>query len=340
MNSATASYCEPAVPDRLRRRQVRQGQRRDRVLPLAVQVERGSAGDHDRQARAGLEQVADERRGGQDLLEVVEDQQQAAVPQVLRSADRPRAAFGDLAQSQRRDDRRGDQAPGPRSGRAARRRRRRRNRRSTSAASCRLRRVLPVPPGPVSVSSRVVASRRLASATSRARPTKLVSWVGRLFGAASSERSAGNSEARPGDDHLVDPFRLGQVLEAMPAQIPQLARPAAGSAPPGRAWTRRAGPGRRGRRPRSGRRGGRRSPTYVPSRTRASPVCRPIRTRTSTPRRPARAGQRPLRRDRRRPRRPTGCRRRRRTSRPRSDRMPPAPSTASRRSGGAAQHVG
>ena len=66
------------------------------------------------------------------------------------------------------------------------------NSETDSAASCRLKRVLPVPPGPVSVSSRVVASRRLASATSRARPTKLVSWVGRLFGVASRERSAGN----------------------------------------------------------------------------------------------------------------------------------------------------
>ena len=43
-------------------------------------------------------------------------------------------------------------------------------------------RVLPVPPGPVSVSSRVPASSRAAVSSSASRPTKVVSWVGRLFG--------------------------------------------------------------------------------------------------------------------------------------------------------------
>ena len=58
-------------------------------------------------------------------------------------------------------------------------------------------RVLPVPPGPVSVTSRFAASSAPASASSRSRPTNDVSCVGRLFGRASSERSGGNSIRSP-----------------------------------------------------------------------------------------------------------------------------------------------
>ena len=81
---------------------------------------------------------------------------------------------------------------------------------------------MPVPPGPVSVSNLVVASRRVASATSRALPTKLVIWVGRLFGAGveRAERREGRRQAV--DDRLVDAFRLSKILEAMPAEIAQL----------------------------------------------------------------------------------------------------------------------
>lgn len=49
--------------------------------------------------------------------------------------------------------------------------------------TCRLlTRVLPVTPAAVSVSNRVVPSSRFTSANSRARPTKLVTWAGRLLG--------------------------------------------------------------------------------------------------------------------------------------------------------------
>ena len=83
--------------------------------------------------------------------------------------------------------------------RLERRRRRRRpgSRRRRRAASCSDSRVLPVPPGPVSVRSRVVASSSAASASSASRPTNVVSWVGRLFGRASSVRSGGKSDGRP-----------------------------------------------------------------------------------------------------------------------------------------------
>ena len=67
-----------------------------------------------------------------------------------------------------------------------------------SAATWSARRVLPVPPGPVSVSSRVASRSRRTSACSRSRPTKLVSCRGRLCGSASSVRSDGNSAGRSG----------------------------------------------------------------------------------------------------------------------------------------------
>ena len=68
---------------------------------------------------------------------------------------------------------------------------------ATSAASWSDSRVLPVPPGPVSVSSRVVASSSPASFSSASRPTKLVSCVGRLLGRLSSDRIGGKSTWRP-----------------------------------------------------------------------------------------------------------------------------------------------
>jgi hypothetical protein len=55
---------------------------------------------------------------------------------------------------------------------------------SRRAASSRASRVLPLPPGPVRVSSRAPASRRSRSASSRSRPTKPVSWRGSWLGRA------------------------------------------------------------------------------------------------------------------------------------------------------------
>ena len=57
-------------------------------------------------------------------------------------------------------------------------------------------RVLPTPPGAVRVSSRAAPRSRRASAISRSRPTKLVSWWGRLCGAQTG--STRNGRALPG----------------------------------------------------------------------------------------------------------------------------------------------
>ena len=70
----------------------------------------------------------------------------------------------------------------------------------SSAATCTPSLVLPVPPGPVSVTSRT--SSRLSSPcrvpTSRCRPINGVGWIGKLCGRAFSETSGGNSDGRSG----------------------------------------------------------------------------------------------------------------------------------------------
>ncbi len=63
----------------------------------------------------------------------------------------------------------------------------------TSAATCSDSRVLPSPPLPNSVTSRERCNSAFTSAISRDRPTNAVICCGRLFGIASSDRSAGNS---------------------------------------------------------------------------------------------------------------------------------------------------
>ena len=74
------------------------------------------------------------------------------------------------------------------------------NRGSTSAATCSARRVLPTPPTPVSVTSRARrrARRRSPRSSCVAADERRRAARGRLPGNASSDRSGGNSPARPG----------------------------------------------------------------------------------------------------------------------------------------------
>ncbi len=65
-----------------------------------------------------------------------------------------------------------------------------------SAATCSDNRVLPAPPGPTSVIIRLSASNSLTFSISSSRPTKLVRWVGRLLGSASSDLIGGKSDGR------------------------------------------------------------------------------------------------------------------------------------------------
>jgi hypothetical protein len=71
------------------------------------------------------------------------------------------------------------------------------------AAASSARRVLPTPPGPVSVSSRAPRSRRLTSASSRSRPTKLVSGTGRLPGGGTPDATGGTTKPE-----AAAPFRV------------------------------------------------------------------------------------------------------------------------------------
>ena len=73
-NSATAST--PASASGSSASRVGQRQRRDGVALLGLQRERLAAGGEHRQRGTGAQQGADERRGGEHVLEVVGDQQQ------------------------------------------------------------------------------------------------------------------------------------------------------------------------------------------------------------------------------------------------------------------------
>ena len=64
----------------------RQRERRDRELLLAGDPQRGTAGDDHRQLGRRAQEVGDDRRPGDDLLEVVEDEQRVAVAEVLLDA--------------------------------------------------------------------------------------------------------------------------------------------------------------------------------------------------------------------------------------------------------------
>ena len=66
---------------------------------------------------------------------------------------------------------------------------------------------------------RAAASR--ASASSRRGRRSVVSWVGRLFGRASSVRSGGKSDGRPSATTCADPLGREQVLEPVLAQVAQ-----------------------------------------------------------------------------------------------------------------------
>ena len=116
--------------------------------------------------------------------------------------------------------------------------------RATSSAS----RVLPVPPGPVSVSSRLSPSNASTSPPPASRPTKVVSDGGRSP-APTDPRRGGKSVGRPVDDQQRQPLGGLEVLEGCSPRSSQDSPSAARLADetPGSPPTRR--PGRRGRGP-------------------------------------------------------------------------------------------
>ena len=89
---------------------------------------------------------------------------------------------------------------------------------ATAAATSMESRVLPVPPGPVSVTRRALARRRETASTS-VRPTKEVTWVGSRAPTASRVRRGGKVASRPSAGQLVEAHRARQVLQAVLAEV-------------------------------------------------------------------------------------------------------------------------
>ena len=107
---------------------------------------------------------------------------------------------------------------------------------AAAEASCSDSRVLPVPPGPVRVSNRVVARSRAASSSSAARPTNVVSWVGRLFGRASGRAQRREVGRKVVGLDLDDVLGAEQVLEPVRPEVaqPELGRQVSLDQPSGR----------------------------------------------------------------------------------------------------------
>ncbi len=147
---------------------------------------------------------------------------------------------------------------------------------TTHAAVSIARRVLPTPPGPTSVTSRERASASRVAARSAVRPTKEVSWRGRLPG-CSNDRSGGNSagSARCTSwNTCIDSARSRRRCSprsttSAPSGSASCAR--ASAAPESRTWPPWAAAMRRAHRFKGRLR-------YSPSRTTASSACSPIRT--------------------------------------------------------------
>ena len=118
----------------------------------------------------------------QHLLEVVQQEEHLPVAQIFLEPLLQRSV-PDLRHAQRPSDGRGRRVRGRLWWRAARRTRRPRTLRSAPQPPAIPARVLPVPPGPMSVSRRTsgLRSRSQTAATSRSRPTSGVGWAGRLL---------------------------------------------------------------------------------------------------------------------------------------------------------------
>ncbi len=156
----------------------RQGQRTHRKVLLTRHTEHGPAGHERLQLRARAQEVGDVWRGFDDLLEIIQHQEQVFRSQCGGELLR-RRTVGELAEIQgvgdRRHDKIGitDRCQGDE---------------DRAVGECRLQfgrrldasRVLPTPPGPVSVTSRISGRRSRAhtAARSRSRPISGVSGIG------------------------------------------------------------------------------------------------------------------------------------------------------------------
>ena len=182
-----------------------------------------------RDVRAAAQELGDDRAGVDDLLEVVEDEQHVARRRSSSASASMAGRAALSASAERPGDRRGDEgrvadgvegdepdAVGEVVG-GGRGDLERQPRLAGAARS-----------GQGQQPGRP-ASSAPASASSRSRPTNVVSWVGRLFGRASSERSGGKSAGRPSMTSWVEPLRRAQVLEPVLPEVAQARRRRAAS---------------------------------------------------------------------------------------------------------------
>ena len=157
-------------------------------------TQRDAAGDQHLQPRAGRQQVRQSGAAAEHLLEVVEHQQELLVAQEGRQT--LGAAAGRRRRARRAPARSvgGTRSGSPIGARATKQTPSAKSARAARPRPARARRVLPTPPGPVSVTSRVSPARSATRrASSSARPTKELSVKGKLWRRGGAGRDAGSS---------------------------------------------------------------------------------------------------------------------------------------------------
>ena len=212
-NSRTDSQSFSAVSGSLSRR-VGQQQGRHEQLSLGRQAQRGPAGDHHMEPRTGGQELTDLERGAEHLLEIVDDEQQLPVAQeALQTLERrPAPCHADAkclrdggGNEQRVADRRQRHEAHPvfepiKHG----------------CRRSRARRVLPIPPGPVSVSNRLVATRAWICISSCSRPMKLVSdWCSAADGAIGRAAGWPSTPEQRGSARIVQSQGFNQTLNCL-----------------------------------------------------------------------------------------------------------------------------
>ena len=195
------------------------GEAGHRVLLLAGDAQRGAARREDPELPGAPQQLADVGGRATDLLEVVEDEQRL-LRRELAAEDVDRAAGGVVADPHGVRRSPAPRAPGPRCRRSPRTRPRRGTSSATLAATCSASRVLPVPPGPVRVSSRVVGEQGARLLELPLAPDER-RQLGRQVVGTRVERPDRREVGRQAvDGELGDPLRP-QVLQPVRAERPE-----------------------------------------------------------------------------------------------------------------------
>ncbi len=201
------------------RAQVGQPERRDRVFLLARDVQDSPAADDDLRARADAQDVSHERRRGNHLLEVVEDEQHGVLADEIQEPLERRALAG-FQEADRGDDGRGDEL--------------RLGHRIERDEEHAIGELLGDLGGDLEAESGLAGAagsgQRQESRSFEEGPGGLdlaiapdeARQLGRQVVRGGVERAQGREVGRqPGDHQLVETLRSGQVLQAALAEVPQ-----------------------------------------------------------------------------------------------------------------------